>query len=477
MLNQHYLNIDHKNKDILLLKDEYTLVCSIKEDHIPDNYILYDINFEEGLGECTKIFRKVGNINGPGNYIIKKNQETVKEYDNVNAYSLTYSPDNKQFVFTVGKNGEQFIVHNGVEGDKYDWIYSITFSPDSKRLAYAAKKGNRRIVVLDGKEVQEDKNYNSVLSLTFSPDSKRFAYAVGVGYGESVVLDGKEEKQYRSVHSLAFSSDSRNFYYMAGGYGKYNPITVITGGKIISKKDIYQKPVSSSDDKHSAYIVEEDEWQFVVLDGKEQKKYASIYSLTFSSNGKHLAYVAKLAKEDKKDNKYIVVLDGVESEKYDEYNNGNLTYSPISKITFSSDGNHLAYTVQSYIGKSCPRDYFVVLDGKKELRIADNRIYKDCLAKNCDSCKFTEDLIFSSDGKYFAFVSSEKDSYSIIKLNEFQDMNDIYKTSIIDNKKISAGSTSSSKIQDFTFSEDNKSVMFYIIFDSGEVYYAKEFIK
>ena len=142
--------------------------------------------------------------------------------------------------------------------------------------------------------------------------------------------------------------------------------------------------ILSPDGQHFAYAVikSNGKWS-VFLDGKKVKEYNTppspyIYSLTFSPDSKHLAYIAK------RDEKYFVVLDGKEEREYDLINPFSLTFSPNSK--------HLAYAAKRN------GDYFVVIDGKEEKY------------EWIDSFS----LIFSPDSKRFAYVVGRNDQYFVV---------------------------------------------------------------
>ena len=183
------------------------------------------------------------------------------------------------------------------------------------------------------------------------------------------------------LNEAILSPDGQHFAYtVIKSNGKWS---VFLDGKKVKEYNTPPSPhiyslTFSPDSKHFAYIAKRDEKYFVVLDGKEEREYDLInpFSLTFSPNSKHLAYAAK------RNGQFFVVLDGKEGERYDTI--GSLTFSPNSK--------HLAYAAKRN------GDYFVVIDGKEEKY------------EWIDSFS----LIFSPDSKRFAYVVGRNDQYFVV---------------------------------------------------------------
>jgi hypothetical protein len=92
-----------------------------------------------------------------------------------------------------------------------------------------------------------------------------------------------------------------------------------------------------------AYPTEREDKQLVVVDGVEGKEYDGIGpgSLVFSPEGKRVAYAAL------RGDKWLVVVDGVEGKKYDR----------IGGVLFCPDGRCVTYTVRRG-GK-----WLIVVDG------------------------------------------------------------------------------------------------------------------
>lgn len=139
--------------------------------------------------------------------------------------SLT-SPNGKHVASLLADEQGHFVILDGKEQQKYDWIeeFSLTFGPHSNRLAYVAHKGDKEFVVIDG---NEEKRYQMVQwqPPLFSPDSERVAYSVGKKtvltekWRSAVVIDGRRGRFYDYVGSFVFSPNSRFFAYVAANEG------------------------------------------------------------------------------------------------------------------------------------------------------------------------------------------------------------------------------------------------------------------
>ena len=243
-----------------------------------------------------------------------------KPYMGVQLWSLVFSPDSKRvayFVFTDIAKG--FVVVDGKENKQYTGTsISPIFSPDSKRLVYVAKAGGKEMVVLDD---TEGKQYDEIIngSLVFSPDSQRVAYVARSGKRQFAVIDGIEGEQYDTVGKIIFSPDSQRIAYSANAVTDiFMVIDEVKMMKMIPYTRITQ-PIFSPDSQRVAYfafgpagkgfLVTDN----LVTDRERGETYDNVgtESLTFSPDGKRLAYSAYLG------NEWCVVVDGVEGQKYD----------------------------------------------------------------------------------------------------------------------------------------------------------------
>ncbi|MHC4260240.1 MAG: hypothetical protein ACYSTF_07525 [Planctomycetota bacterium] len=251
-----------------------------------------------------------------------------REYDSIAAGPL-FSPDSKHVTYTARRNGKGVFVRDGVESPEFGSV----LSPDGKRMAYhTGGSGSKQRVVLDGKR---GKLYEMVAGLKFSPDGKRFAYSAWSDDGMYAVIDSQEQQFYDALQDIIFSPDGKRVAFSALSVEKkgvsFESFVVVDGveGKRYrwGKLPAYIKippAVFSPDSKHVAYVVEKEDEAWVVVDGVEGRHYEEVWkermggseswekSLVFSADGR-IAYWAK------RDRRWRIVVDGVESKEYWRY--------------------------------------------------------------------------------------------------------------------------------------------------------------
>ncbi|MDP2821015.1 MAG: hypothetical protein Q8O39_02340 [bacterium] len=401
-------------------------------------------------------------------YLWNKNKQTEENLQTTKlftipekheCFSLIIGPDNKQFAYVVGQQyeqGKKFVVVNGNEHKKYDYIDidSLSFSSGGKHFVYIAANdviwpykspalaGGKWWVVIDG---VEQKEYNNIHSFTFSADGEQFAYVASkstyklssnivyaagdnLDYKEFIVLNGKEQKNYYRIHSPVFSPDNSRFAFI-GAQEQGKEFLVLDGEE---QENLYGRIHSlsfSADGQQIAYVTILSSWpistQILVLNGVEQKRYNSIDEVVFHPGGKftyrgydgetnHFLVVDKKEYKNGKspvfsqNNKHFayvlseaknsaMVLDGTAQQ-----NGSNI----ISPVVFSEDGKHYIYVVRpmgpDYLQKGTSKA-FVVVDGiAKPETNADNIIFPT----------------LSSDGKNFSYVVQKYNTMSYIIINE-----------------------------------------------------------
>lgn len=411
IIYQNFIKINNKEKS-----EETKKLYTIPEEHYEPLSFFFSPN-----GKYFK-FAYVGRKPDGKDYIVIDGFEK-KEYESVGPLTkgggmFEISSDGK-LAFTAMIKGRWFLVINDkVFGKGYDGIDSLIFSPDGKSIAYVASEAGKGFIVYNGKE---GKRYGIVAKPIFSPDSKNLAYLAIDKDDYFVVLNEIEGQAYGYIcsDSLTFCENGDLVYAAYRGEKSY---LVINGVEI--KKNVLCPSnstfVFSPDCKNFAYVVSknfysENSKYFVVLNGKEGKKYDGIgYNLVFSPDSKNFIYIAY-----EKGKAFLVINGEVSKEKYSQI--GEVVFSPNSKnisysaffyesnnatvvwngkvlgrykypysLKYSSDSKHLIF-----IDRRGENEFGGTL-GNREVLIIDG---KEC--KNEYDKIFTETIKFAEDGKLY----------------------------------------------------------------------------
>jgi Tol biopolymer transport system component len=280
---------------------------------------------------------------------------------------------------------------------------SWVISDDELHIASVGREGGKFRVFIDG---VPGPDYDAVRFMNFARGGNIPAYAARKGGKWFVVLDGKETPAYGEPQPLfLISPDGKRAAYIAkDGEKTY----MVVDGKPFGQYDPGAGPaLFSPDSAHFAYSAWNGKKVFVVLDGKQGQEYGAseawdtpmIDDLTFSPDGNRLAYTVSHSTRTK----CFVVLDGTAGPGY-----GYISY-----LAFSPDSKHLAYcTGSAGSDKKC----FAVLDGKP--------------GPEFDGAA---DPVFSPDGEHFAYKAT-KGGKSFIVLDgqpgpEYDHVNYIFFTS------------------------------------------------
>ena len=194
-------------------------------------------------------------------------------------------------------------------------------------------------------------------TLQFSLKANRVAYAVKSGEKYFMVIDGVAGKEYDGLHmpNSIFSPDGKTAVYGAWQKGK----------------------------------------AFIVVNGQEGQPYWNISLITYSPDGKKIAYWAAKG-EDKAKLKGAVVLNGKEGSVFDWI--GESTPGPIGHSVrkyapvFSPDSLRLAY---------------IAVNGEKELVVVDSQNGQSYEA-------ISSSPIFSPDSKKVAFIARKNGKWLVV---------------------------------------------------------------
>jgi hypothetical protein len=286
-------------------------------------------------------------------------EEISKPYAEISSPKPVISADGKRWAFAARPAGQAkgfCVVADGVEGKTYDAIEgrSVIFSPDSKHLAYAATAAGKQLYVIDG---QEQRAYDQLYAMEFSADGSRYGYPARRGEKWVIVIDGQESKEYDRAGALAFGGPKGERVAYAGVSGKKS--RAVIDGQEQKEYDAVDEPVFSADGQHVAYriinfvktkdpargVETAKQYMWAVLDGKDKRSYDDVRGMTFSADGNHLAYIAA----DLQERKQMAVVDELPGKRYDR----------VGFVSLGPGGKPQAYSAREGTAK------YAVIDGKE----------------------------------------------------------------------------------------------------------------
>lgn len=319
------------------------------------------------LSTWQSIFDKEGNVyyvtynnvtDSTYTYYLFKNNEKVGTFDYINErwverdgiiYFAAREKDKNLLVsynmndgkLSRGKPYDELIPcyikpNTGGEGEP-EGEGSLAFTNDGK-IYYIAASGDEKFLVLGD---VEQKHYSDIDWYTFTQDKNgTFTYIardIGKFYipkGNTFVVQGdKEYKKYDYVYSPILFDANNNPIYTAGDSGGFNyPQRIVTGDREEKTYDGGIYDVKFTPSGKLAYIAstvkntaERTYESFVVIDGKEGKKYSSVFYLSFPSGDEPL-YAAY-----RKENECYIVK-GNKTEEYSYATVLELRTLPTGKI-------------------------------------------------------------------------------------------------------------------------------------------------
>lgn len=267
-------------------------------------------------------------------------------------------------------------------------LYTIAYanSADGRHcLAVESLPDHRARVYLDGKVVAEYDGIREAKAM-LGPNGKRWACRfITTDYSQVFVIDGAQQSDKIGVFfsAMAFSPDGKRLAYLAEQGDRRFVMLDGKKGPELGSEAVLDELVFSPDGKRLAYDVRGENPDYVMLDGKPGPGYANVYGLEFSSDSKRFLYTA-----EREDGMKVVVLDGKAGQAHDDIYPG-----PI----FSPDGRHVAY---------CGRDRGkcrVYLDGKPGPEYDDVGL---------------RELVFSGDSRVVGYTAKSDGIWKIVLGNE-----------------------------------------------------------
>lgn len=260
--------------------------------------------------------------------------------------TLAFSGDGKHVMYVGVKENKHHLV---VDGEATEAVFKHwpRICSDGKVVYTALLPDEKVALVTNGKPGQ---SFDAIQSLLLSSDGKRVVCLAqekpaGAAPKTHLVVNDKIEKTYgaETVSGLQLSADgSAHGYLLLNDKG----VRVVVNGRE-TKAAGHNAPSGfalSPNGRRSAYFAARGDKRFAVIDGKPEKDYDnvsgrhvdSVACVVFSADSKRYAYVAMSGGEMR------VVCDGAELKSFPQIREDSLT--------FSTDGSHLLYVASAPAG-------------------------------------------------------------------------------------------------------------------------------
>lgn len=306
-------------------------------------------------------------------------------------HQIELNPYGKGVAYIARVGNQVYVVHNGRRSKPYQYIetHTLIISPDGKRAAYGAESAHGWVQVVDDKE---NGPFAERGRLSFSPDSKHIAYEARIGDAWYQFIDDKKNAGAISYFDKAvFSNDSSKVMYLENTEGgrefrlvisdlEFKKMTKITIGNptlAISRDNAMIAAIQQVKGKQRAIELSFNQPNDVT----NGPLYDEVMKLTFSDDGKSLAYVAKKGATS------YLVLNGKEERLPD----GEYPFSLVIRPDNKGAGIVVAGPEGAYLHQAFYSDGTFV------------NFYKECA-----------DLTYSRDGSHHAYVAIKNEKFLII---------------------------------------------------------------
>jgi WD40 repeat protein len=220
-----------------------------------------------------------------------------------NVMAVTFSPDGKRYAATCQTSSStQFVVADGKRGQEYATIQNVAFSPDSSRCSYGGMMNGKTFVVIDG---EESDGYAGIPEIVFGGGGKHVGYLAISDSQRLVVVDGAAKKwNQMNCGGFAFSGDGSHYAFTTGGGAVQHVVLDGVENAAIQSMQLGSTLgrlppwfVFGPDGKHLAVFGSlaskpDASTLGLYVDGKRVSAGANFSNVTFSPDGKHLAWSA-----------------------------------------------------------------------------------------------------------------------------------------------------------------------------------------
>lgn len=360
-----------------------------------------------------------------GEFLLGKKLEGERIFHSEGS-AIKISPDGRRYWNIVfNKQDERIGVREFIDGkEKRSYTISSGYPMDPHRsdVVVSFKSNQSAYIVLSGKPSGnnewyvitngvENGPYAGIGKLTLTPDDK-IAYVAYESYATAnrpyisyLIVDGKKI-DLKGIIDFQYSYDGRRLAYVfIDTNKKYH---LILDEREIAIYGHMEKLTFSPDGKKLAYIARNEDItrpgeSFVVVNDTKQKPYKFIRNLTFSPDGSKLVYSAS---DGPHVNPEKSVLNGMEGQEY----------LWIFRYVFSPDNSKLAYSAEKKLAGVKNESYVVLNDRVVGIYPGEEHGEESGYSYIRN---FVGDLVFSPDSKHLAYTVSQSRATNSI-LNPYE---------------------------------------------------------
>ena len=305
------------------------------------------------------------------------------------SYYIDFHEKGRSVVFITYSDDKMHVVYNGKPGKGYDKVFNLRISPNGRRIAYVAEVQEKHLLITDG---AEGLLYDDIGPPLFSPDSRHVACKVQAGDQLYILIDGKRGPAFRSFNGAPqFSGDSSRVIYSEGPEGG-RLSRLIVSDLTFNNRQVLEgcgdQVVTNNLTSHIATVcVVNGKQRVIEFNAPQADKlsegplYDSISHLTFSKEGNSLAYAGEKASAR------YVIWNGREAL----LTNATLVADPV------------ILPDQSGVG---------VIIGTSE-KVFFHQVFKESVKKEL-FYEMIEDLVYSTDGHLHAYSAFRDNKWRIV---------------------------------------------------------------
>lgn len=212
----------------------------------------------------------------------------------------------------------------------------------------------------------------AISGFSWSADGKHWACVSKLSeMSFCAVIDGKPEAEYGQVYPPVFGADGK-YAYLANDPPQ--GLVLVLNGAVQKEFDTYSSVTWSPNGRRLAFIGVKDQKHYVVVDGQKSEPFGAVWELVWSPDGRTLAFSANIGLD------WFCVVNGRKGEPFDG----------VQDLRFSPDGKTFAYSAS---------------EGSSMMVIGDRK-GEEYESVGCP--------VFSADGTTFAYTATREERSFVV---------------------------------------------------------------